>query len=70
MAAGWLFILMFCINGMNVVNSFVGRNFMSAIESRDTFIQLAWATLVPFSPLVFTMIPLEELLDRIVGAVF
>ena len=38
--------------------------------SRDTFVQLVWATLVPFVPLVFTMIPLEELLDRIVGAVF
>lgn len=39
-----LFILMFCINGMNVVNSFVGRNFMSAIESRDNagFVRFAW----------------------------
>jgi hypothetical protein len=38
--------------------------------TRDTFIQLAWAILLPFFPLVFTLIPLEELLDRIVGAVF
>lgn len=38
--------------------------------SRDTLLQLAWATLAPFAPLVFTMIPLEQLLDRIVGAVF
>lgn len=38
--------------------------------TRDTFLQLAWAILLPFSPLVLTMIPLEELLDRIVGAVF
>ena len=37
--------------------------------SRDTLVQLAWATLLPFVPLVFTMIPLEELLDRILGAV-
>jgi len=35
--------------------------------SRDMFLQLVWATLVPFVPLVFTMIPLEELLDRIIG---
>ena len=38
--------------------------------SRDTFVQLVWATLLPFVPLVFTMIPLDELLDRLVGAVF
>lgn len=38
--------------------------------SRDTFTQLIGATLLPFAPLVFTMIPLEELLDRLVGAVF
>ena len=37
---------------------------------RDTFVQLVWATLLPFFPLVFTMIPLDELLDRLVGAVF
>jgi vitamin B12/bleomycin/antimicrobial peptide transport system ATP-binding/permease protein len=39
-----LFLLMFCINGMNVANSFVGRHFMSAIESRDTagFTRFAW----------------------------
>ncbi len=38
--------------------------------TRDTFIQLALATLAPFAPLVLTMIPLEELLDRIFSAVF
>jgi hypothetical protein len=32
---GGLLLLMFCINGMNVANSYVGRYFMSAIESRD-----------------------------------
>lgn len=37
--------------------------------SRDTLVQLAWATLAPFVPLVFTMIPLDQLLDRIVRAV-
>jgi hypothetical protein len=38
--------------------------------SRDVVVQLLWATLVPFVPLVFTMIPLEELLERIIGAAF
>jgi hypothetical protein len=38
--------------------------------SRDTVLQLVWATLLPFVPLVFTMIPFEELLDRLVKAVF
>jgi hypothetical protein len=33
-------------------------------------VQLAAATLIPFLPLVFTMIPLEQLLDRIIGAIF
>lgn len=39
-----LLVLMFCINGMNVVNSFVGRYFMSAIESRNMseFVRYAW----------------------------
>lgn len=43
LAAGLLF-LMLCINGMNVLNSYVGRYFMSAIESRDMdgFILYAW----------------------------
>ena len=38
--------------------------------SRDLLIQMVWATLVPFAPLVFTMIPLEELLDRMIKTVF
>ncbi len=37
---------------------------------RDTFVQLTVATVIPFAPLLFTMIPLEQLLDRIIGAVF
>ena len=37
--------------------------------SRDMLFQLIWATLVPFVPLVFTLFPLEELLDRLIGAV-
>jgi len=46
-----LFLLMFGINGMNVVNSFVGRHFMSAIESRDTagFMRFAWWYVVVFA---------------------
>lgn len=39
-----LLLLMLCINGLNVLNSFVGRYFMSAIESRDWdgFYRFAW----------------------------
>ena len=38
--------------------------------SRDLLLQLVWATLIPFIPLIFTMIPLEELLDRMIKTVF
>ena len=38
--------------------------------SRDMIMQLVWATLIPFFPLVFTMIPFEELLDRLLKSVF
>jgi len=38
--------------------------------NRDLLLQLLWATLAPFAPLVFTMIPLEELLDRMIQSVF
>jgi len=37
---------------------------------RDTFVQLVAATLIPFAPLLLTMMPLEALLDRLIGAVF
>lgn len=44
---------------------------MKAIPvSRDTFVQLILATIIPFAPLLLTMMPLEELLNRIIGAVF
>ena len=33
--AGLLFVLLVTINGLNVVNSYVGRDFMTAIEQRD-----------------------------------
>jgi putative ATP-binding cassette transporter len=37
-AAGFaiaLFVLLLCVNGLNVVNSYVGRDFMTAIEQRS-----------------------------------
>lgn len=42
--AASLLLLMLCINGMNVVNSYVARDFMSSIEKRDTtgFAYYAW----------------------------
>ena len=46
--AGWLaaglLALMLSINGMNVLNSYVGRFFMSSIEKKDTsgFVLYAW----------------------------
>jgi putative ATP-binding cassette transporter len=42
--AASLLLLMLCINGMNVVNSFVARDFMSSIEKRDAagFVHYAW----------------------------
>jgi vitamin B12/bleomycin/antimicrobial peptide transport system ATP-binding/permease protein len=46
-----LLILMICINGMNVANSYVGRYFMSAIEQRDSagFVRFAWLYLGVFA---------------------
>lgn len=43
--------LMLCINGMNVLNSYVGRYFMSAIEGRDTngFVYYAWLYVAVFA---------------------
>ena len=38
--------------------------------SRDMLVQMLWATLIPFVPLVFTMIPFEELLDHFLKSVF
>lgn len=41
---GGLLALMLAINGMNVINSYVGRDFFSAIEKRDRagFVHYAW----------------------------
>jgi len=46
------------------------RGMRPVIFTRDLFVQLCVAILLPFVPLVFTMIPLEQLLDRIIGAIF
>ena len=52
-------------------NSYAIIHEMRAVPvSRDLLIQLVWATLVPFAPLVLTMIPLEELLDQIFKSIF
>ena len=42
-AAGLLLVLLLAINGLNVLNSYVGRDFMTAIERRDSheFVNLA-----------------------------
>ena len=37
---------------------------------RDTVIQLVVLTLIPVLPLVLTIMPLEELIKKLVGAVF
>jgi len=41
---GTLLLMMLCMNGMNVLNSYVGRDFMSSIEARDMagFRRYAW----------------------------
>lgn len=57
----WLPLLLLCA----IIREMRGLPF-----SREMLVQLLWATLAPFSPLVFTMIPLEELLDRILKSVF
>ncbi|MCC6847537.1 MAG: ABC transporter ATP-binding protein/permease [Deltaproteobacteria bacterium] len=47
-AFGWLatlFTLLFVISGLNVVNSYVGRDFMTAIERRDQAGVASWAVL-------------------------
>jgi len=38
--------------------------------NRDMFLQLVLATLAPFAPLVLTMIPIDQLLDRMIQSVF
>lgn len=47
----FLLLLMLAINGMNILNSYVGRYFMSAIEQRDSagFARYAWLYLAVFA---------------------
>ena len=52
-------------NAFSVIKEMRGLPF-----GRDTFIQLILAALVPFAPLLLTMMPVEALVDRIFGAVF
>jgi putative ATP-binding cassette transporter len=46
-----LLVLMLAINGMNVINSYVGRDFFSAIEKRDHagFLRYAWLYVAVFA---------------------
>lgn len=48
---GVLLLMMLCINGMNVLNSYVGRDFMSSIADRDLsgFHRNAWLYLGVFA---------------------
>ena len=52
-------------NAFNVIKE------MNAVPfNRNMFVQLITATAVPFVPLLFTVFPLEVILDRIIGVVF
>jgi hypothetical protein len=54
-----------------LANSFeVVRTMRIAPITRDALIRLVAATLVPVMPLALTMMPLEELLKRLLGIVF
>jgi putative ATP-binding cassette transporter len=50
-----LVVLILGLNSLNVVNSFVGRYFMSAIERRDTagFVRFAWLYVAVFAASTF-----------------
>jgi hypothetical protein len=52
-------------------NSFeVVRTMRAALMTRDAVIQLAAATLIPLAPLLLTIMPLEELLKKLLGILF
>jgi putative ATP-binding cassette transporter len=63
-AAGLLLALLIAINGLNVVNSYVGRDFMTAIERRDPdgFIRMAlrYATVFAASTVAAVMYRFTE----------
>jgi hypothetical protein len=55
----------------DLANSFeVVRTMQIAPITRDAFLRLVAATLVPVVPLLLTMMPLEELLKRLFGILF
>ena len=55
----------------DIGNSFeVVRTMRIVPFSRETVVQIAAATVVPVLPLLLTMMPLEELLQRLFGVVF
>jgi hypothetical protein len=55
----------------DIVNSFeVVRTMQIAPITRDAFIRLVVSTLLPLAPLLLTMMPLEELLRKLLGILF
>jgi hypothetical protein len=46
------------------------RTMRIAPLTRDAFVRLAAATLVPLAPLLLTLMPLEELLKKLLGILF
>jgi hypothetical protein len=52
-------------------NSFeVARTMRIAPVTKEAILRLATAALIPVAPLALTMMPLEELLKRLIGVVF
>ena len=52
----------------DLANSYeVAREMRSAPRGRDTNIQVGVAAVVPFLPLVLTVVPAEEILKKLVG---
>jgi vitamin B12/bleomycin/antimicrobial peptide transport system ATP-binding/permease protein len=68
MMLGLLLVLLLGINGLNVVNSYVGRDFMSAIERRDPpeFVRQTVRYLVVFGALT-TATVLSRFLEERIG---
>jgi putative ATP-binding cassette transporter len=64
---GLLLVILFGINGLNVVNSYVGRDFMTAIERRDQpeFVRQTVRYLVVFGALTTATVLLRFLEERI-----
>lgn len=67
MMLGVLLVLLFGINGLNVVNSYVGRDFMTAIERRDQpeFLRQTVRYLVVFGALTTATVLFRFLEERI-----